>query len=389
MTNDGDIDTGSSPNQGTNIVPTSTGQSAPSANQGDFQNGGGQQQANMSQAAGFQDVRPAINTIYTKKSYNLDAVEVLVGVSTQTGQWEGIKYEYWIRQLLEAFVTNNIEDEREKSFLARSKIDSSNNNTIKAFIESCKPISEAQTFSEFRRLLSNVMIKGVATNYLEAFSNFKKIIWSQNLPIYGFFTKLSDAIEEYAMLMYTQTREMVSERIKRSLILAQFLEQCPMKWHSRIVEVSNLDLNTSDQIKQILDATKHELLTNKWSNNEVDEQIAYMNRGRSDTKGQRQMNNKNANRGRSLSRNRAPIVCYNCYKKGHVKKDCRSPTYCQACRDERKPVSVECKNSWKYAQLNREHTKERGNNYRHEFQERKGNQVYERSSNQYRNPQRG
>src|SRR5215469_11764769 len=220
MTNIDDINTGSSPNSSTNMGLTSIGQFAPTANQGNLQNGGAQQQSNALQAAGFQDTRPAINTIYTKKSYNLDAVEVLVGVSTQTGQWEGIKYEYWIRQLLEAFVTNNIEDEGEKIFLARSKIDSSNNNTIKAFIESCRPISEAQTFSEFRRLLSNVMIKGLATNYMEAFINFKKIVWTQNMPIYGFFTKLADSIEEYAMLMYSQTKEVVSERIKRSLILS-------------------------------------------------------------------------------------------------------------------------------------------------------------------------
>ena len=124
------------------------------------------------QNAVSQDARPVINTIYTKKSYNLDAVDTLVGVSTEIGRWVGIKYEYWIRQLLEAFITNNIDDEREKIFLARSKIDSSNNNTIKAFIESCKSISEAQTFSEFRRLFSNVMIKGVATNYQESFANF-------------------------------------------------------------------------------------------------------------------------------------------------------------------------------------------------------------------------
>src|SRR5215469_7426656 len=70
------------------------------------------------------------------------------------------------------------------------------------------------------------------------------------------------------------------------------------------------------------------------------------------------------NKGRSLSRNRTSITCYNCYKKGHMKKDCRSPTYCQSCRQEHKPGSVECKNSWKYGQLNREHTKDRGNNYR-------------------------
>src|SRR5215469_12115934 len=271
--NNDDIDTGSSPNQSTSMPPSSTGQSAPSANQNGLQNNGVQQHVNGSQNTDSQDARPVINTIYTKKSYNLDAVDALVGVSTETGRLQGIKYEYWIRQLLEAFVTNNIDDEREKIFLARSKIDSSNNNTIKAFIESCKPISEAQTFNEFRRLLSNVMIRGVATNYLEAFANFKKILWAQNSPIYGIFTKLSDAIEEYAMLMYSQTREIVSEKIKRSLILAQFLEQCPKRWHSRIIEVSNLELNLIDQIEQILDATKHELLTNNWSNKDEDEQV--------------------------------------------------------------------------------------------------------------------
>src|SRR5215469_16303137 len=111
-----------------------------------------------------------------------------------------------------------------------------------------------------------------------------------------------------------------------------------------------------------------------------------MSRSRSDKKGQRQVYAKNVNRGRSMSRNRAPIVCYNCYKKGHVKKDCRSPTYCQACRDEHKPGSVDCKNAWKYAHINR---KDRGNNHRYASQERSGNQTYEGSYKQNRNPQRG
>src|SRR5215469_14336633 len=168
--------------------------------------------------------------------------------------------------------------------------------------------------------------------------------------------------------------------------MSQFLEECPKKWHSRIVEAANLDLNTSDQIKQILDATKHELLTNKWSNNEEDEQVAYVNRGRSDKKDQNQTNARHINKGRSMSRSRAPIVCYNCFKKGHVKKECRSPTYCQACREEHKPGSVECKNAWKYGQINKE---QRGNNYRYAAQERSGNQVYEKGNNQYRNHQRG
>src|SRR5215469_14121336 len=88
-----------------------------------------------------------------------------------------------------------------------------------------------------------------------------------------------------------------------------------------------------------------------------------------------------------MSGNRAPIVCYNCYKKGHLKKDCRSPTYCQACREEHKPGSVECRNSWKYGQINREHTKERSNS--HAFQQRQGNQSYGRGYNHNRNPQRG
>ena len=92
------------------------------------------------------------------------------------------------------------------------------------------------------------------------------------------------------------------------------------------------------------------------------------------------------NKGRSMSRSRAPIVCYNCFKKGHVKKECRSPTYCQACREEHKPGSVECKNAWKYGQINKE---QRGNNYRYASQERSGNQVYEKGNNHYRNPQRG
>src|SRR5215469_7268068 len=162
-------DTGVSPGGSTSIGLHNQQQSVPNVSQGNVQDGGAGQQSNALPAPSFIHSNPAINTIYTKKSYNLDAVDVLIGVSPQTGLWEGIKFEYWLRQLDEAFVTNNIDDEKEKIFWARSKIDSSNSNTIKAFIESCKPISEAQTFAEFKRLLSNVMIKGLATNFMEAF----------------------------------------------------------------------------------------------------------------------------------------------------------------------------------------------------------------------------
>ena len=85
MANNGDINTGSSPNESTNMPLTSTGQSAPNANQSDFQNNGAQQHVNDSQNVVSQNARPAINTIYTKKSYNLDAVDILVGVSSETG----------------------------------------------------------------------------------------------------------------------------------------------------------------------------------------------------------------------------------------------------------------------------------------------------------------
>src|SRR5215469_7675980 len=196
------------------------------------------------------------------------------------------------------------------------------------------------------------------------------------------------------MLMYSQTMEVVSERIKRSLILSQFLEHCPRKWQSRIMEVSNLELNTSDQIKLILDTTRHELLTNNWSNIEENDQVAYMSRGRTNKKDQSKENTRYTNRGRSMSRSRKPIVCYNCFKKGHIKKECRSPAYCQDCRQEHKPGSADCKNAWKYGQLSRDHRKDkngnygyepqvrRDNNYRYSSQQRSGNQYYNGNSNQ-------
>ena len=97
MTNTDDINTGSSPNSSTNMGLNSQQQSAPTANQGNLQNGGAQQHSNALQAGAFQHTSPTINTIHTKKSYNLDAVEILIGVSPQTGLWEGIKFEYWLR----------------------------------------------------------------------------------------------------------------------------------------------------------------------------------------------------------------------------------------------------------------------------------------------------
>src|SRR5215469_801268 len=151
----------------------------------------------------------------------------------------------------------------------------------------------------------------------------------------------------------------------------------------------------------ILDIAKHELLTNNWSNNEENDQVAYMSRGRTNKKDQSKENTGYTNRGRSMSRSRKPIVCYNCFKKGHVKKECRSPAYCQDCRQEHKPGSADCKNAWKYGQLSRDHRKDkngnygyepqvrRDNNYRYSSQQRSGNQYYNENSNQFRNPQRG
>src|SRR5215469_6703070 len=173
MTNTDSTDTGVSPDGSTNMGLLNQQQSIQNAGQGGLQNGGAGQQSNAIPTPSFVSTSPAINTIYTKKSYNMDAVDVLVGVSPITGLWEGIKFEFWVRQLKEAFVNNNIDNEKEKIFLARSKIDSSNNNTIKSFIESCKDISEAQTFAEFQKLLSNVMIRGLASNFMDAFLNFK------------------------------------------------------------------------------------------------------------------------------------------------------------------------------------------------------------------------
>src|SRR5215469_9882726 len=98
--NDGK-DMRSSPNQSADMPPSSTGQSAPSANENDVQNNGSQQQMPVSQNDVSQDSRPAINTIYMKKSYNLDSVDTLVSVFSETGRWQGNKYEYCIRQLLE------------------------------------------------------------------------------------------------------------------------------------------------------------------------------------------------------------------------------------------------------------------------------------------------
>ena len=385
MTNTDNTTTGSSPNGGTNMGSTSQQQSVPNTNQGNLQNGGAQQQSNAMQAGSFIHTGPAINTIYTKKSYNLDAVDILIGVSSQTGEWQGIKFEYWLRQLNEAFVTNNIDDEKEKIFLARSKIDSSNDNTIKAFIESCKPMSEANTFAEFKRLLSNVMIRGLATNFMDAFINFKSITWDKNMPIYGFFTKLTDAIEEYGMLMYSQAKEVVSERVKRSLILAQFLENCPKRWLNRLIEVANVDLNISDQIKVILDATKHELLINTWKNFEEGDQVAHVSKGKFNKKEQNKENSKDINKGRSMSRARESITCYNCFKKGHIKKECRSPAYCQACRQEHKPGSEECKNTWRYGQVSKDHKKNNNGNYGYQTQGNRDNSYQHGSTNHYYN----
>ena len=49
MANNGDVDTEFSPNESTNMPLSSNGQSAPSANQSDLQNNGGQQHVNSSQ----------------------------------------------------------------------------------------------------------------------------------------------------------------------------------------------------------------------------------------------------------------------------------------------------------------------------------------------------
>src|SRR5215469_6406857 len=85
---------------------------------------------------------------------------------------------------------------------------------------------------------------------------------------------------------------------------------------------------------------------------------------------------------RSMYRGREYIVCYNCFEKGHIKRECRNPPFCQSCRQEHKFGSEECKNAWRYGQLSRDH---RNNSY----QQGSGNHYYNGYGNQYRKPQRG
>src|SRR5215469_18763019 len=98
-----------------------------------------------------------------------------------------------------------------------------------------------------------------------------------------------------------------------------------------------------------------------------------------------------------MSRGREPITCYNCYKKGHIKRECRSPAYCQICRQEHKPGSEECKNAWRYGQLSKDHKKNKNGNYSYQtqgnrdnsYQQGSANHYYNGYGNEYRKPQRG
>src|SRR5215469_2693116 len=189
------------------------------------------------------------------------------------------------------------------------------------------------------------------------------------------------------------TNEVVSERVKRSLILAQFLEQCPKRWHNRVIEVANVDLNISDQIKVILDTSKHELLINTWRNLEEVDQVAHVSRNKFIKKDQNKQDSKDVQKGRSMSRPRKTITCFNCFKKGHVKKECRSPPYCQACREEHTPGSEVCRNAWRYGHMGKDHKKNSAGNYNYQtqsdkdksYQKANTHQHYNGYSNQYGN----
>jgi len=145
--------------------------------------------------------------------------------------------------------------------------------------------------------------------------------------------------------------------------LSQFLENCPKRWRNRVIEVANIDLNISEQIKVILDTTKHELLINNWRNLEEVEQIAHINKNKDNKKIQKQQNSNDSQKGRSISKIKETMVCFNCFRMGHTKKECRNPTYCQACRDEHIPGSEVCGNAWRYEKIGKDHKKYSNGNY--------------------------
>src|SRR5215469_3890930 len=87
-------DTGVSPGGSTSIDLHNQQQSVLNVSQGGVQNGGVEQRSNAISTPSFVHSSPAINTVDTKKSYDMDAVDVLIGVSSpQTGVWGDIKFE--------------------------------------------------------------------------------------------------------------------------------------------------------------------------------------------------------------------------------------------------------------------------------------------------------
>src|SRR5215469_8056071 len=48
---------------------------------------------------------------------------------------------------------------------------------------------------------------------------------------------------------------------------------------------------------------------------------------------------------------------------GHIKKECRNPPYCQACRDEHIPGSEVCRNAWRYGKIGKDHKEYSNGNY--------------------------
>jgi hypothetical protein len=177
-------------------------------------------------------------------------------------------------------------------------------------------ISKEKTMKELMDALDKLYEKPLASNKVF----LMKRLFNMNMSEGG---SVADHLNEFNMVtnQLSSVKVDFDDEVRALLILCSF----PERWNGLVMVVSNSvsgsnTLKFDDVVGVILSEEMRWKITGETSGNVLNME----NRGRQKDRGKGSGNRGNSRKGRSKSR-LGKIECWNCGKKGHLKKDCRAP----------------------------------------------------------------